>query len=220
MRAMTALCLGLLLASASATADDKIRIENEGGIAKAWMLAPGATLPVPAYPAAYAQNKSQVCVAIGYLINPDGTTSDFSLLKSWSSAEPEHDADEYWRVFAEDSSNALARWKFAPRPAVTKPEPVYTVATFLFGATDAAKVRQQCSIPSLSYRLVELRNNKKVARKMMTSDIFSRLDVDPLLEQRYKLEQRQLQEMNRKLETPKPPQQQQPRPPQNPPSGG
>lgn len=197
------LMLSLALGT-SAWAADKIPVANEGGIARQWTLAPGATLPVPAYPEIYKSSGAEVCVAIGYLLNADGTTSDFSLLKSWSSDEPSQSQDGYWALFATDASNALARWRFAPRAEVREPKPVYTVATFLFGAKDTAQLRSRCSIPDLPFHLVELRNNKKVARKMVNDDLFSRLDLDPLLQQRYELQRRQQGEASRRLENPAP----------------
>ncbi|HRO62237.1 hypothetical protein [Thermomonas sp.] len=197
-------CSLALALSTSAWAADKIPVVNEGGIARQWTLAPGASLPVPAYPEIYKSSGAEVCVAIGYLLNADGTTSDFSLLKSWSSDESAQSQDGYWALFAQDASNALARWKFAPRPEVVEAKPVYTVATFLFGAKDVAQLRNQCSIPDLPYHLVELRNNKKVARRMVNDDLFSRLQVDPLLQQRYELQQRQQGEASRRLENPAP----------------
>lgn len=204
MRAVTALCLGLLLASGTASAGDKIRIVNEGGIAAAWTLAPGASLPVPAYPEAYAQDQKEVCVAIGYLLNPDGTTSNFALLKSWTQDEPKRDAAEFWQAFANDASNALARWKFAPRPEVTDPKPVYTVATFLFAAKNPAELRAHCAISDLAYRIVELKQDKKAARRMANDEFFSRLDIDPLLEQRYRRQQYEISQMLRNAAEPKP----------------
>lgn len=171
----------LLLVSGSpfAQAPEKIPVVSEGGIRDRWMLAPGATLPVPAYPKAYAANNAEVCLAIGYVLNADGTTSDFSLLKSWSADEPKLQRNEYWSTFAADASAALARWKFAPRPDVTEPKPVYTVATFLFGATNATELRRKCAIPSLTTRLVELRYDAKAGRKMAFAGVFDRLDLDP-----------------------------------------
>ncbi len=179
--ARTLVCSGLFRACfwASAQVPEKIAIANEGGIRDRWMISPGANLPVPAYPKAYEASGQEVCVAIGYVLNADGTTSDFSLLKSWSADEPKLHKDEYWSTFAADASAALARWKFAPRPDVPEPKPVYTVATFLFGAVNATELRRKCAIPSLSTRLVELRYDAKAGRKMAFAGIFDRLDLDP-----------------------------------------
>lgn len=178
-RTLVGSVLCLLCCWAAAQAPEKIAIANEGGIRDRWMLAPGASLPVPAYPKAYQASGAEVCVAIGYMLNADGTTSDFSLLKSWSADEPKRHKDEYWSTFAADASAALARWKFAPRPDVTEPKPVYTVATFLFGAANATELRRKCAIPSLTTRLVELRHDPKAGRKMAFAAVFDRLDLDP-----------------------------------------
>jgi hypothetical protein len=178
-RALFGSILSFACFCASAQAPEKIAVANEGGIRDRWMLAPGASLPVPAYPKAYEASGAEVCVAIGYVLNADGTTSDFSLLKSWSADEPKLHRDQYWSTFAADASAALARWKFAPRPEVTGPKPVYTVATFLFGATNATELRRKCAIPSLSTRLVELRYDAKAGRKMAFAGVFDRLDLDP-----------------------------------------
>lgn len=208
-----------LVASMNALAADKIRIVNEGGIRDAWMLAPGAMLPAPAYPKAYEANKAEACVAIGYLLNADGTTSDFAMLNAWSAAEPKRDRDAYWTTFAQDASNALALWKFVPRPEVASPKQVYTVATFLFASANPAELRKRCAIPNLGMRLVELRYDAKLARRMASQDIFARLDIDPTMETRYREQERQRNDAMRARNAIPPPQAPSP-PPPTPPSGG
>lgn len=175
----------VLCACGLASAQDKIDVVNEGGIKTWWTLAPGTTLPVPAYPAGFEGNQAEVCVAIGYLINADGTTSDFSLLKFWSANEPKSDADSYRRTFAQDASNALARWKFAPRADVSSPKPVYTVATFMFAAR-SAQLRERCAIPNLMTHILDMRYDRRLRDQMSRVDIFNRLKVDPSLEMRYR----------------------------------
>ena len=64
--------------AAVAQAEDRVRIVNEGGIRDQWMLADGIKLAAPGYPAAFAERGDNVCVALGYAIKPDGTTSDFA----------------------------------------------------------------------------------------------------------------------------------------------
>lgn len=179
LRVVAMLCSVLAAGQLHAQTQEKIAIVSEGGIRDAWTLAPGAGLPVPAYPKAYEASGAEVCVAVGYLLNADGTTSDFALLKSWSSDEPKSGRDDYWATFAGDASNALARWTFTPRPEVSAAKPVYTVATFLFGARNAGELRSRCAIPNLITRLVELRYDPKAGRKMAFTRIFDRLDIDP-----------------------------------------
>lgn len=177
--------LGIWLAvlCTPAYAADMIRVANEGGIRDEWTLQPGLKLAIPGYPARYVDRQAEVCVAIGYLINPDGSTSDFALLKSWSSANvPGRSSQDYWSAFAEASAQALSQWRFQPRPEVQAPRPVYTVATLLFAAT-SPQLRSRCAIPDLAARLRELRQDSGARRKMQ-SELFQRLELDPLRYQR------------------------------------
>lgn len=167
----------------TAVASDKIRVVAEGGIGDEWALAPGERLAAPGYPAQYAADADDVCVAVGYLVHPDGHTSDFALLKSWSSGEESRSRTDYWRAFAASASQAVGQWRFVPRPEVKAPRPVYTVATFAFGASNPAVIRTHCDIPNLQVRLMELRGNSRASR-MMQRGIYSELDIDPAFEAR------------------------------------
>lgn len=186
----TCLCVLLMLAAsisvAQAQSQDRIRVVNEGGIREAWTLPPGSRLPVPGYPDAFAERQSEVCVALGYLINPDGHTSDFALLKAWSAKEPRQDRDRYWRAFAEVASAALAQWRFAPKPDVAVPRPVYTVATFVFGSANVLESSKRCAIPNLRQRIADLNQDSRARRRMNANDIFDRLELDPTREARYR----------------------------------
>lgn len=150
-----ALCLGLYGMVCSAA--DRVRIVNEGGIRDEWMLADGVKLAAPGYPAALVDRGDSVCVAMGYAIKPDGTTSDFTVLKTWSSgtdpAAPDKDpVAGYWESFTQASAGALSQWKFKPRPEIT-PRPTYTVATMSFNGKDgtlAPELRERCGISDLA----------------------------------------------------------------------
>lgn len=214
---------GLVLALAAggqATAAEKIRVVNEGGIRDAWTLAPGAKLPVPAYPVEYVASQAEACVSIGYLLNPDGGTSDFALLKSWSANEPKQDRDAYWTAFANAASGALAHWRFQPRPEVSSSRAVYTVATFVFASANAQETRKRCGIPNLAMRIVELRQNTKARRRMSGNTLFDQLDIDPSLEARYRDELYKRDSMRQQDSEPQPPPTPPPTPQPNPPSGG
>jgi hypothetical protein len=179
----------LLLAAMAAialpvAAADRIPVAGEGAIGDRWSAVPG-TMFAPAYPEAYAAEQEQVCVVIGYLLNADGHTSDFSLLKSWSSGSNSRSRTEFWEAFASDSSRALSLWEFKPKPGVASPQPVYTAATFVFGPGNPAQTKAHCAIPDLAERLVELRYDSRAGR-LMAGGIFSRLDIDSGVEQRRK----------------------------------
>lgn len=158
MARFVASCLAsavVLALTLPAAAKDRIAIVDEGGIRTEWKLAEGAKLAAPAYPAEFAERGDNVCVAIGYAIQPDGSTSDFSLLKGWASStggdrEP---VPGFWEAFAQAGGGAVSQWKFQPRPEVAAPQPVYTVATMHFigrEAADAAALRGHCAIPDLA----------------------------------------------------------------------
>ena len=176
LRTMAGLALCGLLAASSAFAEDGIRVVNEGGIRDKWMLKEGVPLTVPSYPVHLAKRGDEVCVALGYLVNPDGTLTDFALLKSWSSAtggsgEPEPD---YWAAFAEAAGDALKQWRLQPRPEVTRAEPVYTVGTFVFGSKNAASARDHCRIPNL---IALLRDLEHATTHRRAPEILGRLDL-------------------------------------------
>lgn len=153
-KANAALGISLILFAATGWAAERVRMVNEGGIREQWMLADGVNLTAPGYPAAFAERGDNVCVAMGYAINPDGTTSDFGLLKAWnSSTGDEEPAGGFWDAFSQTSAAALSQWKFKPRPEVAKPETTYTVATLHFmgkEATDVAGLRSHCTISNLA----------------------------------------------------------------------
>ena len=158
-----ALFAAAIVLASGVHAEEKVRVANEGGIRDAWMLAPGAKLAAPGYPAQFAGKGDNVCVAMGYRINPDGSTSDYSLLKSWSSSGGEKEpADGFWDAFSLASAAALQQWKFAPKPEVGTPRAVDTVATMTFmgkQAEDPAGLRAKCKIDDLTAFLEQVKVN-------------------------------------------------------------
>ena len=157
------LCLGPGLAHAQ----DNVRIVNEGGIGDQWMLADGVPLVAPGYPEQFVEQGDSVCLAMGYAIKPDGSTSDFSLLKSWSSSTGNVEPLEgFWDTFAQAGANALSQWQFKPRPEVDEPVATYTVATLSFrgkNALDAEALRAHCKVPDLEALVAE--NDAERARR-------------------------------------------------------
>lgn len=156
-----ALCLAMVATTASAA--DRVRIVNEGGIRDQWMLADGVKLVAPGYPSAFTERGDSVCVAMGYAIKPDGTTSDFSVVKSWSSSGADKEPmPGYWDAFSQASAQALSQWKFKPRPEVSKPQSTYTVATMTFmgkNGSDAVGLRSKCGIADLADLVQEQKSN-------------------------------------------------------------
>jgi hypothetical protein len=183
MRARTLLFSALVAAALPAiAAGDRIRIADEGKIGDQWSLVPGTQL-MPPYPEAYARNPEQVCLVVGYLVNADGSTSDFSLLKSWTSGSNARGRSKFWTEFGDLASRALAQWRYAPRDAASA-QPVYTAATFVFGTPGAAAAtKEHCELIDLAERLSELRYDGHAGR-LMASGIYGRLAIDPYVEER------------------------------------
>ncbi len=186
----------LLAVSGPAAAGERYRIANEGTIGKDWALADGIKLTVPGYPAALAERGDNVCVALGYAINPDGTTSDFTVLKSWSSGvntgnkEP---ANGYWDAFAQASANAVSQWRFKSREPGVTPRATYTVVTVSFSgkqAMDAASLRSQCAIGDLA----------SVMQEQRASAFMSSREKQDMENANRHAEQRQLEQVSRALE--------------------
>jgi hypothetical protein len=179
------LLAALIAAALPVAAANKIKITDEGKLDQ-WSLVPGTQL-MPPYPEAYARNPEEVCLVVGYLVNADGTTSDFSLLKSWASGSNSRSRKTFWAEFGDLASRALAQWRYAPRDAASV-EPEYTAATFVFGTPQAAMAtKEHCVMPSLAKRLLELRYDARASRHM-SGGVFSRLDIDPEGDERLRLQ--------------------------------
>ena len=137
----------------SAAAAERVRIVDEGGLRDRWTAAPGASFAAPGYPGSQAARGDNVCVAIGYAVRPDGTTSDFSLLKAWSSASGDGEPQPgYWDAFSQAAVAAVSEWRFQPR-ADAAAETTYTVATMHFMGRQAAnsdELAGHCAITDLA----------------------------------------------------------------------
>jgi hypothetical protein len=167
------LTLSLCGLVAAAAAADRTRVVNEGGIRDQWMLADGIKLAAPGYPAEFKDRGDNVCVAIAYAIKPDGSTSDFALLKQWSSAGDKEPVKGYFDAFATAGAGALSQWKFKPRPEVAEPQRTVTVATLHFTGKepmDLAALRSHCLVSDLAAVIQEAKH-KSTDRDRLRRDM-------------------------------------------------
>lgn len=149
-------------------------IANEGTIGGKWMLADGASLATPAYPAELAGRGDDACLALGYLIAPDGTTSDFAVLKQWnSSAGEDEPQDGYWQSFAQSGADALSQWRFQPRPDTGAARPTYTVATLAFTGAhgQGGDIRGHCRIDDLAAVVQERKSDAYMRTSRERADL-------------------------------------------------
>ena len=63
-------------ASFAQASNEDVRIADEGKIGAWWQLADGVRIGAPGYPEQALAGRHDACIALGYLIQPDGTTSD------------------------------------------------------------------------------------------------------------------------------------------------
>lgn len=147
------LLLGLASANGAGAAD-RPSVISEGGASAFWSPAPGPKV-MPGYPSTASDQSEDVCVSIGYLLNKDGSTSDFSLLKSYGANTPDSvKGRSKLTPYAQLAMAAVQRWKYVPAQAGdAEIKPLYTAASFAFSnnpAADKEQIRQRCVVSDLS----------------------------------------------------------------------
>jgi len=143
---MRALLLGLFLPGlAHAGGVDVLSFE---AASQRWQ--PIGALAVPSAPPGAG---SDACVNLGFLVDSNGATSAFAVLRAWSSdtVAGEND-DPQLDLYARHAAAAVQTWRFRAAAGNTKRRPVYTQATFVFRAqrgADAALLRARCEVGDL-----------------------------------------------------------------------
>jgi len=148
-----------VLASCMATAGavEHVKVVPEGGLAQNWIVMPGTALAAPGYPGEFANRGDDVCVAVGYRVQPDGTTSDYLTMRNWSSSKRYREpAPGYWDAYSQAAAAALSQWRFAPKAADSNAA-VDTVAVMTFRGQSSTRthdeLRGKCEIPNLAARM-------------------------------------------------------------------
>jgi hypothetical protein len=141
--ATAVLATGLALAN-------RIDIVSEAQASKLWVPDPAQRQYAAGYPDAAADKSRDVCVSIGFLIRPDGSTANFTEMKSWDAAAADGalgqaEAAPYVQVAAQ----VVSLWRFVP---IGKPHSIYTSASFAFDGSNPlgeAAIREHCRIDDL-----------------------------------------------------------------------
>ncbi len=138
----------LVLGAGLAAAGQRVSIVSEHEVATAWTPAPDSPRIVVTYPSSAPDRSQDVCVSIGYQIEKDGKTSNYSQMKVWSSAAAKPTPEQV-EAFVQTAAGVVSMWRFAP---VGKPRSIYTAATFAFEATPdggADAISAHCRIADL-----------------------------------------------------------------------
>jgi hypothetical protein len=159
MNSTRTVCLfGTVLAALGGSAmADRITIVSEDKVAEIWIPALGTARVIAGFPTSSADPSQDVCVNIGFLINKDGSTSNFTQMKAWSSRTPDQEAKpELVQPFVQSAAAAVSLWHFAP--AKDKPKPIYTSASFSFEGSKTLsgdQIRARCRIDDLQEFVAE-----------------------------------------------------------------
>jgi len=157
----------LVSCMATASAAETVKVVPEGGLANDWMVQPGHELAAPGYPGAFVDRGDDVCVVVGYRVQPDGTTSDYVMLGGWNSSRRyQQPATGYWDAYSQAGAAALSQWRFAPKPGsgVDANAAVDTVAVMTFRGESSTRttsdVRAKCAVPNLVARMQYVRREE------------------------------------------------------------
>ena len=174
MKALATITLATTVAfAAAAAAGGRVGIVSEHELAKNWTLTPETAVFVAGYPAAAADKSAEVCVNLGFMIQPDGSTSDYTLMKAWSSTTSDKaELDKVAGPFVQNVAAVVSRWKFVP---TGKPRQMYTSATMAFrpGQVNPEEVRAHCRIADLEQFVAEAAGRKsgRQAEDMRTREL-------------------------------------------------
>ena len=139
---VASLCTTLFVFSTHAEADpgkaasDDIRVVREADMSKFWT--PRNPKP-PRFSKRILRKHEWACVAVGFVVEPDGTSSTHRILRK----EPDDP------VLDKSAIAAVKRWLFDPGPLNAAREPVYTTAmfsTFRFGMSPTSEETQQAAL--------------------------------------------------------------------------
>jgi hypothetical protein len=143
------LAAGLLFSTAAAWAaapPRPVKIIDEAVAKKDWApVLPQVQAPAPAGEA------HDVCVALGYKINRDGSTSDVVLLMGRIDGQ-DAGQDPRLEPYARAAAAAVSAWRFEPTPDASSSRVMFTSSSVAFARPDGPgpeAVREQCVISNL-----------------------------------------------------------------------
>lgn len=161
MNKLALVVLATSLAFAASASAQRVIIVSEQDVAKSWSVSPETAGFVAAYPAAVPDKSQDVCVNLGFMINADGSTSNYTLVKAWSSATADDQAVlRVTEPFVQNVAAVVQRRKFVP---AAKPRMVYTSVTMAFrgGQAGAEEIRAHCLVADLEKFVADAARTKR-----------------------------------------------------------
>jgi hypothetical protein len=168
-----ALFAGLALAGA------RVAIVDESALAQIWAPDPTQTHFVAGYPSTAADQGADVCVTIGFEVGDKGLTSDFTELKSWTSAHPDGVlAAEEVAPYTQIAAAVVSRTRYVP---VGKAHAVFTSSTFVFDGNNPLgmeAIRAHCQIEDLQDFVEQLQAQSRKKGDLDSEALHRRLDIE------------------------------------------
>jgi len=133
-------------------AAEKLHIVNEGNLPEIWSPAGAQPLSIVDYPATLADQSTDVCVSLAYLIGADGRVRPESLgvLRLWASdGRGEEAQDESLEPYVQAAASKLLQQRYSPTGAAQE---VYTSISLAFVGSRASSVdsvQSRCHVPYL-----------------------------------------------------------------------
>lgn len=146
------------------------KVVPEGKLGGDWKVADGHQLAAPGYPES-GEIGANVCVNMGYAVEPNGNVVDLVVLKSWGNDSRGMPlAEKQITPFAQSVSHAISSWKFAPKGTGT-PERTVTSTTVAFvNGMSQADARGHCAIEDLASFLQEKRATFKRGESLKANE--------------------------------------------------
>ena len=140
--------MALVVAGKVAAQSPQIRVVDEDKLGAAGVSVVGH-VPLASYPLEFAGANDDVCVAVGYTVNPDGSTGNYHLLRAWTSDRLRAETDpRYLQAFATAASEAVSHRRFG---TAGMSAPVATTATVTFtGSGSARRLADRCRVSQLA----------------------------------------------------------------------
>lgn len=167
--------MALVVAGNAAAQSPHVRVVDEDKLGAAGLSVVGQ-VPMASYPLQFAGANDDVCVAVGYTVNPDGSTGNYHLLRAWSSDRQRAETDpRYLQAFMTAASEAVSRRHYVTEGASA---PVATAATITFaGSGEARRLADRCRVSELAmyYRTTGKHPLRSMEASRQLADVAIRL---------------------------------------------
>ena len=182
MKRLLTLLLCVVAGAALGADRSDVRLYDEGSLGTDYMIAPGTQITSPGFPFAAKGRTDNVCVALAYRVQPDGSAQGFAVLNNWTSnSEAARRDAAYLDPYARAAAEAVSQWRFVPKHRdAGSSDTAVTIATFAFkgerGGEELGDIRAHCKIDKITAYESRLRHMGAFDRDMNKSNYLGNLE--------------------------------------------